>query len=337
MTKANPQTDDEKKMAMKVKALEAQLRQTISKKEHHEIVLEFEDKMTDMEKKIAVQEKKIAEQDKELVRAKSDLQKSNVLNGRLAEVGDQVEVIYKAMGAQGKTVDSLASKLADGTVPSLVHQQAISTIRELEARYDEATRRLNKMVPASDYEALKQRAEELEGTISSMVPREQLESSEETIKELRATLADYVPQSSYDELVARVVQLAQDVTGGTLTAEEEVAEEATPETAAPAEPAPAAESDAPEQLPPAPEQVEPVVVVQAEFAPQPEVEAPEITEVGSAIAEIGTSQVTEKEVTEVAEEVPNAPDQPAAEEPTSAPEVLQATASTSPGSQDSNE
>lgn len=305
--------EDAKKFAQRCKALEAQLRQTITKKEHHEIVLEFEDKMTDMEKTIAGQEKKIGDQEKELERTKTELQRSIALNKQIADVSGRVASLADSNSSQAKALDSLVVKVTQGAVPLAVHQQSLSKINDLEERiggmvsrsdyaalrlrYDEAERRISSMIPAPEHEALKERVFELENTISTMVPKEEFESSEATAKELRATLAEHVPQSVYDDLVSKVVQLAEEVTGGQAFVEEEPI----PQESEPAEPEQPSPEVGPSEEPSIPSSPAPIPSVEAPpvEAATGEVEAheeatPEITEVGSKLAELKTEVIVEK-------------------------------------------
>ena len=333
VSKTEDSADDAKKLAQRCKALEAQLRQTITKKEHHEIVLEFEDKTTRMEKTIASQDRRIAEQDKELMRTKAELQRTTALGKQFAEVAEKIAALNRSVDSQGRTVDSLVTKISQGTVPAVVHQQSISKINDLEerisgmlsrseyaslqARYDEATKRVSNMVPSSEYEALKEKVRELESTISSTVPREQFESSEAKAKELEARLAEHVPQSTYDELVSRVVQLAAEVTGGQPFAEEQTAaaqvEPTQPEQPSPDEQGPGGQPAVPEN--PTPIQFE----AKAETVPaEPSAgsdESPEIREIGSQLAEIEADAITEAKTVDIApvEEIPA--QAPPAEEP----------------------
>jgi uncharacterized coiled-coil protein SlyX len=339
VSKVDNTVDDAKKLAMRCKALEAQLRQSITKKEHHQIVLEFEEKMTDMERKIADQEKTIVEDRKELERTRSELQKANVLNKQFGEVGGQVAALSNLIAGQGKTVDSLVSKIS-GAVPTAVHQQSLAKVKELEeriggmvsrseyaaleSRYEEAEKHVAEMVPKEDHEALRQKSEELGDTISGMVPMEQFNSSEARVRELEATLAGRIPQSVYDELVSKVVQLAADVTGGgPITAEPELPQVTPVEPAAPApvsEPIPATPSDT--VIPSAPISQEPSAVESIpETGATPEVSVPtvenssdpEITEIGSQLAEIKTDAFTEPNPTEVSPEpAPLSPESPEA-------------------------
>jgi DNA repair exonuclease SbcCD ATPase subunit len=224
--------------------LEAQLRQSVPKKEHHEITSKFETEIDDLEK--------------ELDRIKKDLQKTVALNKQLGAMEEQLSNQNKTMITQGKVIDSLQAKLSQGTVPTSIHTQSLSKIRELEEerramvsrtefasserrceelsrqissmvpaseyislrqRFEELARQVSSMVPASEYSALKVKGEELQNAISSMVPTEQLNSSEARVRELEARLAQHVPQTVYDELVSKVVSLAEEVTGGGLVAE----------------------------------------------------------------------------------------------------------------------
>jgi hypothetical protein len=309
MSKIEDSTDDAKKLAQRNKALEAQLRQTITKKEHHEIVLEFEDKTTRMEKTIASQDRKIAEQEKELMRTKAELQRTTILGKQFAEVAEQVAALNKGVVAQGRTVDAFITKISQGTVPVVVHQQSISKINDLEERiggmvsesdysslhglYEEATKSISSMVPSSEYEALQGRVQELESTTSSMVPREQFESSESKVKELEGRLAEHIPQSTYDELVSKVVQLASEVTGGQPFTEEKAASQASiePDQPSPAEQGPGGQPAVPTD--PTPIQTE----AKVEGAPAEHLaesdDSQEIREIGSQLAEITTEAITE--------------------------------------------
>ena len=371
MSKVETQVDDAKKLALRCKTLEVQLRQTVSKKEHHEITSKLEKQIDSLER--------------DLDRARVENQKTIAINKQVAGVESLIESIIKtsnsqgktldfieeeastrgkALTAQGKVLDALAAKISQGTVPSNVHLQALSKIRDLEEdkrgmvrrfdynslegrfaelsrqvstmvpasdyaslkeRFDDATRQMADMVPASDYSALKQRAEELEGTISSMVPREQLVSSESRVSELEARLAEHVPQTVYDELVSRVVSLAEAVTGGAIQPEEARAE-VQQETAGP-EPSPqtSAEPQAEDIAAAAPEPaaqigVEPQPVVEA-IAPEaaqvaaeavatevvvPEVPAQIAETIAETVADAQPEAITSEPPTEIAIEVATA-------------------------------
>jgi hypothetical protein len=168
----------------------------------------------------------------------------------------------------------------------------------LETSYEDAKQQVVSMVPLTDYDSLKQNVQELENAISAMVPKEQFISSETRAKELEVKLTERIPQSMYDELVSKVVQLAEDVTGG----EPIVAEQGTSSQGARVEAAPSTLGSEPVPDRPAD------TLTPSTFVPQetistatgsevkPEVSvppteigsAPEISEIGSQLAEMKT-------------------------------------------------
>jgi len=357
MSKVESRTDDAKQLALRCKTLELQLRQSVSKKDHHEVT-------TKLERQIDVLER-------DLDRTRAEHQKTIALNKQISGVEGLIESLTKvanaqsktldsieeeastrgkALGAQSKVLDGIASKLAQGTVPSHVHLQALSKIRDLEEdkrnmvrkfeynslesryaeltrqmaamvpaadysslkdKFDEASKQVANMVPAADYSSLKQRVEELEGTVSGMVPREQLTSTEARVAELEGRLSEHVPQTVYDELVSRVVSLAEAITGGAVqpddtrsdsqqeaaepAAEQEAPSQPAIETVAPSPAAP----EAPEASPnpdvaepiPSPQVDAPLAAPAAPEAPAP---VPEIREIQSELAEIASQSMEAK-------------------------------------------
>jgi HPt (histidine-containing phosphotransfer) domain-containing protein len=346
-TKIETPSADAKKLALRCKTLESQLRQSVTKKEHHEITTKLEKQIDTLEK--------------DLSRAREENERTIAINKQIAGVEELVSSLTKVASAQGKTlhsieedasakgetlgtqgkaIEAIAMKLAQGTVPSHIHLQSLSKIRELEEekrgmvrrsdyasiearceelsrqlgtmvassdyallkeKFDESTRQIADMVPSHDYSALKQRAEELENNISSMVPREKLASSEDRVMELEARLAEHVPQSVYDELVSRVVSLAEAITGGALQPEEAQAEpqpeavEAEPIAQAAHEVEGAGdaqgESSIPEVAEPLPQVAEPIIQESAPATAEPaapESPIPEISEIQSQLAEINS-------------------------------------------------
>ncbi len=375
MSKVESQIDDAKKLALRCKTLEVQLRQSVSKKDHHEVTSKLERQIDSLER--------------DLDRARAEHQKTIALNKQIAGVEglissliktanaqgktldfieDEASTRGKALSAQGKILDNLAAKMAQGTVPSNVHLQSLSKIRDLEEdkrgmvrrfdynslearcaelsrqlgtmvpssdysslkeKFDDVTKQVENMVPASDYSALKQKVEELEGTVSSMVPREQLVSSDARVRELETRLAEHVPQSIYDELVSKVVSLAEAVTGGAIQPDdtraealaeviepEQVAEPASiaepivepsveisvPEVAAPQVEAMVPEAAAPEPLVEASAPAEPDAPA-APAAPETPDSVPEVREIQSQLAELNT-QAQEAKGADVITSVP---------------------------------
>lgn len=307
MSKVESNSNEAKKLALRCKTLEAQLRQSIPKKEHNEVVSKLERENSYLEK--------------DLDRTKAELQKTTVLNKQLSAVADQITVQNKTMTAQGRVIDSLFTKVSQGTVPASIHLQSLSKVRELEEqirgmvskteynsverrceelsgrlntmvavseysslkqRFEELSRQINNTVPASEYSSIQQRCEELENTISSMVPKEQLSSAEATVRELEARLAQHVPQNVYDELVSKIVSLAEDITGGAPSPEEAEPNGEGPIT--PVEQAANESIDATQQRT-VPEAAELAV---SSTAPTGDNTVPEIREIQSQLAEISS-------------------------------------------------
>jgi len=307
--KAEISVSEYKKLALRYKTLEAQLRQSVPKKEHHEAVTKLEKEVDGLEK--------------ELERTKADLQKYNAFSKQLGSIDDQIVTTGKVAMAVNRAIDSLSFKISQGCVPTSVHVQALTRSRELEEqvrgmvskaeysslqkryedvsrqaesmvsggeysmlkqRFEDISRAMGSMVPGSEFNALKQRNEELENTLSAMVPRAQLESSEARIGELEGRLAEQVPQSVYDELVSKVVSLAEEVTGGSRSPE---STESTAQPEAEAEAQTVGADGEPNgdfiEEPTGPEFTEPE-------ATEVEPPAPEITEVQSQLVEISSVQ-----------------------------------------------
>jgi hypothetical protein len=72
MSKVESQVDDAKKLALRCKTLEVQLRQTVSKKEHHEVTSKLE--------------KQIDYLERDLDRARAENQKTIAINKQIAGV-----------------------------------------------------------------------------------------------------------------------------------------------------------------------------------------------------------------------------------------------------------
>ena len=310
--KSEVSLSDYRKLALRYKTLEAQLRQTIPRKEHHEAVTKLERQVDGLEK--------------ELDRAKADLQKYNSFGKQIGGISDSIVTQGKATAALNRAIESLSFRMSQGSVPASVHAQALARVRDLEeqnkglisrAEYDslnkrcedlrrqtetmvsggeyvmlkqrteELAKQVSVMVPGSEYSALKQRYEELENAMASLVPRAQLESSESRVKELEARIAEQVPQSVYDELVGKVVALAEEVTGGSRSAEEQAAQNESVEETQSGVTEPFSDI----QEPTGPDFSEPTPQFEStEFESTGDQTSPEISEVQAQLAEISSTQ-----------------------------------------------
>jgi polyhydroxyalkanoate synthesis regulator phasin len=301
-----------RKLALRYKTLEAQLRQTIPKKEHNETVTKLERQVDGLEK--------------ELDRSKADLQKYNSFGKQIGSISDSMVTQGKATAALNRSIESLAFRMSQGSVPASVHAQALARVRDLEEqnkgliskaeydslnkrcedlrrqtetmvsggeytllkqRTDELAKQISVMVPGSEYATLKQHYEELENAMASLVPRAQLESSEARVNELEARLAERVPQAVYDELVGKVVALAEEVTGGSRSAEEQAAQNESAEEASSGSTEPFSDI----QEPIGPDFSEPTPQFEpSEIESTNDQTSPEISEVQAQLAEISSTQ-----------------------------------------------
>ena len=348
--------EEAKKLALRVKTLEAQLRQSVPRKEHNEITSKLE--------------REIASLEKDLDRAKADFAKTIAINRQIDGVEGQIGSVIKAtsgvaktlerldsiesgnsangkaIAAQSKAIENFIAKISQGMVPSSIHWETINKVRTLEAKcddlnrrleatvpsleyvalgykFEELTKRVGSMVPSSDLAAANQRIGELEASVASMVPREQLTASDGRIAELEAKVAQRVPQTVYDDLVARVVSLAEAVTGGEIQQAE--TSDMTAEVVETEVPAVEIESEStdfsgieatPEPVVADVTAVETVVAGASEPI-QAVAEAPEIREVQSQLAELNTQTIEAQPIevpattTETAPEAATAPAAPA--------------------------
>lgn len=197
-----------------MKTVEAQLKQSIPKKEHEEIVSTLQ---SNIERLTA-----------DLQKTKAELEKLSDLNEKIRALSESISAQNKAILQQTKSIEILAKKINDGTVPMNIHQQALSKQREYEERfsqmvpkedyiviqkkYEELLEKQNYMVPRSELEALQAKNSELEERISKMVPREELLIAEQKLQQMEAKMANYVPRSDYDELASKIVALAEEAT-----------------------------------------------------------------------------------------------------------------------------
>jgi len=205
---------DTKKLLLRLKTVEAQLKQSISKKEHEEIVANLH--------------ANIERLNSELEKTKEELARISDFDEKLKGLNDNINNQTKTLSQLSKTIEALAKRINDGTVPMNVHQQALSKQREyeerisqmipkeeymsLQRRYEETLEKVNAMVPKTEYESLQTKISELEEKLTGMVPREDLYASEQRVRQLETKLANYVPRSDYEELAAKIVALAEEAT-----------------------------------------------------------------------------------------------------------------------------
>lgn len=225
MSRAEEITSEVRRLVLTCRTMEAQLQQSIPKKNHQEIVAKMQVTIDD--------------QHAELERTKGELQNTvglgeriSTLNSLVASLSEMIDAQGKTIGGQGQTIDSqnktieaLISKISQSTVPVLLYDQTLSKVEELEERvrfmvdrseyvslqkkYEDLTGQVSLMIPRTEYETLGSRLansvpvekyEELERTLAQSVPREQFIRSESRVHELEFQLSNTVPVEKYQSL-----------------------------------------------------------------------------------------------------------------------------------------
>jgi uncharacterized coiled-coil protein SlyX len=212
LSRADEIAGEVRKLVMTVRTLEAQLQQSIPKKEHEQVVAKMQAQIDDLSSK--------------LTSVKADLERAQSLNDQLSGMEAQLAAQNRMLSAQGDSIKGLAIKLEEGTVPYQLHAQAVSRVQELEKRVSDLEAQTYQMVPLTQYEALqaemantvpKAAYEELKATLDGSVPREELTQAQSRIAELEATVANSVPRSALDELkekIASIMREAQEPPAG---------------------------------------------------------------------------------------------------------------------------
>src|SRR5579862_297022 len=95
MSKVDEGIGDAKTLALRCKALEMQLRQSVAKKDHLELTTKLE--------------RQIASLEKDLDRARAENQKTIAINKQIVGVESQIAAVIRATGGLAKSLDSLDS------------------------------------------------------------------------------------------------------------------------------------------------------------------------------------------------------------------------------------
>ena len=167
-------TSEVRKLVLTCRKLQAQLDQSIPKKEHEQIVSKMEEKIDRM----------IVE----LKQAKADFEKNVSLAESLGNLSKQLSMQKGEISSLFQMNKEISSKLGDTTVPRLVYEETLSRVQELEASIQQMVER--KKVELAQLEEKKNA--ELKERISTMVPREEYEA-------IQSELANSVPKSKHEE------------------------------------------------------------------------------------------------------------------------------------------
>lgn len=205
--KVESAANDVKALATRCKALEAQLRQSVPKRDHNEIVSKLEREISSLEK--------------DLGRSKAENQKTVATNKMITDVESQISSLMRATGGLAKTLDSLdatatttrkaiaeqaraidgiGGRISQGTVPSTIYQESLAKIEALTSKSEGLARQVSGMISASEYLSQKRRLEEANRKISEMVPASDLEEANKRI-------AAMVPASDLEEANRRISEM----------------------------------------------------------------------------------------------------------------------------------
>lgn len=199
MSRADEITSEVRRLVMTCKQLEAQLQQSIPKKQHEEEMAKMQAQVDDLSAKLAA--------------TSEELQRTVSLGERLNALESQVSAQMGSITFLGEAIKALSEKLSESTVPQQLYSQAMARIQDLEAQlssmvtkaqYDDLRMELANSVPRSKYE-------ELERAMQQMVPREEHEAAMARIAELESSLANSVPRSTFEELRERIASIMKEV------------------------------------------------------------------------------------------------------------------------------
>ncbi|MDG6933398.1 MAG: hypothetical protein JRN68_01745 [Nitrososphaerota archaeon] len=186
MSRAEEITSEVRRLVMTCRALEAQLKQSVPRKEYEEALAKKQAEIDNL----TVQ---LTETRKELDRV--------VSTGTWAQdVRSSLDSQRSAIDDQTGRIQRLSDRIEQGTVPNEYYTRSLERIKELEASIQELR---STTVPRPQYEELQER-------LNHMVPAEQLTSAQQRIQELEASLTNYVPRKILDELKSEITSLVRE-------------------------------------------------------------------------------------------------------------------------------
>ncbi len=198
MSRADEITSEVRKLVLTLKAMEAQLQESMPKRTHEEIVAKMQGQMDDVQRQLAI--------------TKEELDRTTSVGARLSALEARLSTLYDVAAAQNEAIKGLADKLAQGTVPYAMHAENQTRIQQLEEQ-------VYSMVPRGDFDALqtqlaatvpRERLEDVEKALADAVPKERLAQAEAKIAELEAAMADTVPRATLEELKERIATLMKE-------------------------------------------------------------------------------------------------------------------------------
>jgi len=170
--------------------MEAQLQQSIPKKDHEEIVSKMQTTIDELDGQV----NRIRD---ELQRTKGITETINALGAQIAaqkemldSQGQTVSNQTQIIDVQNKAIEALVGKLSQETIPNTMYHEALSKTHELEEK-------ISQYVAKSDFETIQQKVAELTELLGTTVPKSEYEA-------LQAQFSNYVPKSEYEVLQAQL-------------------------------------------------------------------------------------------------------------------------------------
>ena len=183
-------TGEMRRLALRCKALEAKLADSVPKKTYNDAV--------------AKMQMAIDGAQAELQRTKEALEKTETLGGRLNTLTNQISLLVEANNSQETALRGLEAKVSEATVPEEVYKQQVERCTHLEEE-------IKSMVPKQDFETLLQKNADLETRITTMVGGEDHRKAVEKISELEAVISNLIPRKDLEELSDQVKSIASSV------------------------------------------------------------------------------------------------------------------------------
>jgi hypothetical protein len=214
-------TNEVRRLVLTCRHLQSELEQSIPKKTHQEIVAKMQET--------------IDGQSAEMRRLEVDLEKAVAISNMLSGLESLLTSQGNELSSQNRSIEAVAAKIAEGTVPREIYEQSLATTRSveenarrameqravefksLEVKNQELLERISKMVPREDYAAVQSQLaasiprskyeEDIQKLREQTIAKEQYLRAEAKISELERTLEHSVPKGDFAELMKEVSSL----------------------------------------------------------------------------------------------------------------------------------
>ncbi len=219
-------TSEVRRLVLTCRSLEAQVKESIPKKQHEAIVAKLETTINEL--------------NAELKRTQANLENTTTLGERLVSLESLVSKQSDSISsAQSEEFQKLSMKISENTVPSTIYEQTLSSVKELEltlstivqskdaqlatlsARTKELEDKISSMVSRSEFLGLQselskvrsKHQEELNQIAQRSVPKEQYESTRARISELETMLSNSIPLSQLGDIPEQMKSVLATIEG----------------------------------------------------------------------------------------------------------------------------